>query len=124
MISLLFDVGTEGFTLVDWECITEKFFVYAWGSEPRLASRDPEFAKEVLLTSRAGDFGKARMNSLILEMVLGPDSVAVTQDVRRHDKHRQILNPFFYTEGLKVSLQSIRSVWVNFFVSELQSCGQ
>jgi cytochrome P450 len=74
--------------------------LYEWGSETRLAVRDPEFAKEVLTVKQAY-FTKPQMNKYIVGDIVGHESLAIVDDPQ-HATQRRILNSFFYAEALKV----------------------
>jgi hypothetical protein len=104
---LFFPLRFVMLTLADLERLTGNFYLYAWGSEPRLATRDPEFAKEVLLT-RQSDFGRAESNAYILGQIAGHESVVTALDDRVHETHRRVLNPHFYPEAVKVSKRPSR----------------
>ncbi|KAG0564880.1 hypothetical protein KC19_8G147200 [Ceratodon purpureus] len=84
----------------------ENFFLYAWGSEQRLTTRDPEFVKEVLLT-RSSDFGRAKLNAYILGQIIGHESLATVEEDPVHATHRRILNPYFFPEAIKAMVNSM-----------------
>ena len=78
--------------------------MYEWGSETRLAVRDPEFAREVLSTKQAY-FRKPEFHRKFMGEVVGQKCMAIVEHPPTHQSHRRKLNPFFYPEALKVRLQ-------------------
>ena len=79
--------------------------MYEWGSETRLAVRDPEFAREVLLTKHSS-FRKPEFHRKFMGEVVGQKCMAIVEDPPTHQSHRRKLNTFFYPEALKVRVKS------------------
>jgi cytokinin trans-hydroxylase len=79
--------------------VTGKRYLWWFGWEPRITLTEPGLIKEVL-TNKNGFYSKSKIQNRFVIEVLGKGLVTTTGE--EWALHRQIVNPAFHQEKLKV----------------------